>query len=461
MAEEINYFWLNCGYNRWDHQHSFIGQTTLFESGAQFNPSQGFRAFKQAKVGDQVIFYQVQMNAGLLGYGEITSVETGAQNKIRVKFEFKHQLKPLTAEYLKRSEQLEFRMRNMKETLFNQITKEEFDLIVNIGEGVTKIPRYFFVSETEDFEEGERYTLFTHTYNGIKRNGYHYYTQLDIGDKLIFFNKNANQSIIGMGEVTQHIHEKPPIPGRTNSTAIEVAYDQDVNPVSLTTLNQHPKLKNLYFLQENSKQAIASLSQTQYQSILEMSNHGGLKPQFETIEKETTASGESGQLKPFILLAVDEDQHGLEAAQDLLQKTNSNPVITTGHPDFSEDMLYGKYLPNESGALYYREGFITQLMPSNKKQHLVIDNFNRIDPSIFQMYLNVLDGYEVTLPRYNKEGQMVKWSRENDSYYHFNPNWHIIGVTYDDLATIKSKYSPQFLKYARIVKVNVDNSSTM
>ena len=54
-------------------------------------------------------------------------------------------------------------------------------------------------------------------------------------------------------------------------------------------------------------------------------------------------------------------------------------VITSGHPDFTEDMLYGKYLPNESGALYYREGFITQLMPTKDKNYLVIDNFNRID----------------------------------------------------------------------------------
>ena len=49
------------------------------------------------------------------------------------------------------------------------------------------------------------------------------------------------------------------------------------------------------------------------------------------------------------------------------KKTNANPIITSGHPDFSEDMLYGKYLPNESGALYYREGFITQNMPKKIK----------------------------------------------------------------------------------------------
>ena len=60
MTEEINYFWLNCGYNRWNHNEPLVGQTALFESGAHFNPTQGYRAFKKAKVGDQVIFYQVQ-----------------------------------------------------------------------------------------------------------------------------------------------------------------------------------------------------------------------------------------------------------------------------------------------------------------------------------------------------------------------------------------------------------------
>lgn len=457
MTEEINYFWLNCGYNRWDHQSQLEGQTTLFESGAHFNPSQGFRAFKHAKVGDQVIFYQVQMDTGLLGYGEITQVQTGAQNKIRVQFELKKQLKPLTTDYLKRSETLEFRINNMKETLFNQITKEEFDLIVQLGEGESKIPRYFFLAESQEFEPETNYTIYTHTYNGIKRNGYHYYTQLEVGDQLVFFDRNANQSVIGLGEVSTHIHEKAPIPGRTNSTAIEVYFEREITPVSLATLNQHPKLKNLYFLQENAKQAIAGLSSAQYEAILEMSENQGVKPQFKAVKpNEQVVESTSDDIKPFILLVVDKKEEGLKSAEDLLQSTNANPVLTTGHPDFSEDMLYGKYLPNETGALYYREGFITNLMPSRDKRYLVIDNFNRIDPDIFQTYINVLEGYEMTLPRYNKDGSMVKWSRNKDSFYHFNPNWHIIGITYDDLETIKSKYSSQFLKYARIVRVNQD-----
>ena len=438
MTEEINYFWLNCGYNRWNHNEPLVGQTTLFESGAQFNPTQGFRAFKKAKAGDQVIFYQVQTDTGLLGFGEILSVQAGAQNKIRVEFKFNETLNPLTTDYLKRS--------------------EAFDLIVQLGKGETKIPRYFFLSETEDFEPGKSYTIYTHTYNGIKRNGYHFYTQLEVGDNVIIYNKYQNQSVIGVGEVTRHIHEKPPIPGRTNSTAIEIMFGKHITPISLGHLNKHPKLKNLYFLQENAKQAIASMSQVQYDAILEMSDNNGIKNPFETVEKSHLLEEQQQEttIKPFILLVVDKKEEGLKAANDLLQKTNANPIITSGHPDFSEDMLYGKYLPNESGALYYREGFITQNMPKKDKSYLVIDNFNRINPDIFQTYINVLEGYEVTLPRYNKEGNMIKWSKEKDSFYHFNPNWHIIGVTYDSLEEIQQKYSQQFLKYTRIVKVNQD-----
>lgn len=196
------------------------------------------------------------------------------------------------------------------------------------------------------------------------------------------------------------------------------------------------------------------MSQTQYDAIIEMSNNDGVKTPLKQLKLKLIQRSHDDSIKPFILLVVEQREEGLKAANNLLQKTNANPVITSGHPDFTEDMLYGKYLPNETGALYYREGFITQLMPKNDKSYLVIDNFNRIDPDIFQTYINVLEGYEVTLPRYNKEGQMVKWSREKDSFYHFNPNWHIIGVTYDRLEDIKRKYSNQFLKYTRIVKVN-------
>ena len=67
-------------------------------------------------------------------------------------------------------------MNNMKETLFNQIKASEFDLIVSLGKGETKIPRYFYYQKLRDFEPGKNYTIYTHTYNGIKRNGYHFYT---------------------------------------------------------------------------------------------------------------------------------------------------------------------------------------------------------------------------------------------------------------------------------------------
>ncbi len=51
----------------------------------------------------------------------------------------------------------------MKETLFNQITAEEFDLISGLGKGEIKIPRYFFLAETEEFNPASRiYDLYAH-----------------------------------------------------------------------------------------------------------------------------------------------------------------------------------------------------------------------------------------------------------------------------------------------------------
>lgn len=452
MTAETNYFWLNCGYNRWNHNEPLVGQTAVFESGAQFNPSQGYRAFKQAKIGDKVVFYQVQTDAGLLGWGEIVNVVTGAQNKIHVQFEFKETFKSLTTEYLKRSETLEFRMNHMKESLFNKISYDEFELIKGLGTGDVTVPRYFYMAETTAFEPGETYVIYTHTINGIKRNGYHHYTQLEVGDQIVIYNRYSNQSVIGRAEVSHHIHTRPPEAGRTNSTAIEIRYLEDIHPVSLMTLNKHPKLKNLYFLQENAKQAIASLTPTQFEAIMEMSENGGVKGRFEAIGQATSETANE-DIKPFILLLSNNKEEGLKSAESLVEKANATPVITTGHPDFSEEMLYGRYLPNEAGALYYREGFITELMPKSDRHFLIIDQFERIDPDIFQMFINVLEGYEMTLPRYHRDGSMVKWSLNKDSYYYVNPNWHLVGVTYLTPQEVKERYPSQFLKYARIIQV--------
>ena len=78
-------------------------------------------------------------------YSEIISVQAGAQNKIRVEFKFNEELKSLTTDYLKRSEALDFRMNNMKETLFNQIKQSEFDLIVSLGKGELKSQDTFII----------------------------------------------------------------------------------------------------------------------------------------------------------------------------------------------------------------------------------------------------------------------------------------------------------------------------
>ena len=79
-------------------------------------------------------------------------------------------------------------MNNMKETLFNQIKQSEFDLIVSLGKGELKSQDTFYYLKQMTLNQVKLYN-FTHTYNGIKRNGYHFYTQLEVGDNIIIYNK--------------------------------------------------------------------------------------------------------------------------------------------------------------------------------------------------------------------------------------------------------------------------------
>lgn len=49
MTAETNYFWLNCGYNRWNHNEPLVGQTALFESGAHFTHLKDLERLKRLK----------------------------------------------------------------------------------------------------------------------------------------------------------------------------------------------------------------------------------------------------------------------------------------------------------------------------------------------------------------------------------------------------------------------------
>lgn len=79
----MNYFWLNCGYNRFNHFENLIGQVSIFDSSVHFNPSEGYAAFKRAQVGDKVIFYQVQNKIGLLGAGTVVKFEEPRRGRSR------------------------------------------------------------------------------------------------------------------------------------------------------------------------------------------------------------------------------------------------------------------------------------------------------------------------------------------------------------------------------------------
>ena len=81
--------------------------------------------------------------------------------------------------------------------------------------------------------------------------------------------------------------------------------------MTLGALNKHPKLK-IFIFTRNAKQAIASMSQTQYDAIIEMSNNDGVKTPLKQLKTEIDSASHDDSIKPFILLVVEQREEGLK-----------------------------------------------------------------------------------------------------------------------------------------------------
>ncbi len=61
-----------------------------------------------------------------------------------------------------------------------------------------------------------------------------------------------------------------------NSTAIEVYFEKEIEPVSLGTLNKHPKLKNIYFYKKMLNRLLLACHKYNLKQFI-MSANDGLK----------------------------------------------------------------------------------------------------------------------------------------------------------------------------------------
>lgn len=278
-----HYFWLNCGYNRFNHFEDLKGQITVFDSSVHFNPSEGYHAFKRAQVGDKVVFYQVQNKIGLLGLGSVVKYEEPKRGKIIIHFKLEEKLKPLTKEYLSRDEELKDTLFQMKEQLLNPIPEEDYLKIKEVGLGETTIKRYFMMKEEEQFDANETYNIYVRTVNGFERKGFKNYRNMQPGDDIIIYRTTPERGVYGKAVVERGLHQMPLKPGRTDTEAITICYIEDIGPRTIYDLEREPQLKAQQIISENWNASITELTKAQYTAILEKSE------QPELVKVQTTS----------------------------------------------------------------------------------------------------------------------------------------------------------------------------
>ncbi|MCE4957793.1 EVE domain-containing protein [Macrococcoides caseolyticum] len=465
----MSYFWLNCGYNRFNHFEDLMGQVSVFDSTVHFNPNEGYAAFKRAQPGDRVIFYQVQNKIGILGAGSVLKLEEPRRGQIKIHFKYEEKLAPITKEYLVRDEQLKLEILAMKEQLLNPLTEDSFNKIIRVGRHEEKINRYFLMKEAIDFEAGETYTIYVRNINGVNRNGFVHYGQMQEGDKVIIYKTYPERGIYGIAEVKEGMRQFSPIPGRTDSTAVTIQYIQDITPRTIYELDREPMLRAQYFLEEKWNESVTEITKNQYHACLTPSEEAQpIKPsihqvietaqysarkeaaqkKFESLKQlEDTDSVQSKTWKCLHIFSLPESVNGLDTAMKFMQLTPGDVAIYSADQSWHSANLYGQYVREEDTVLFH-QGIITEALSAVVRKDVMVDNFHHITPEQLKPLMHAAQGRTVALPVLH-ELMRATIGLHEDATYQLDESFRIIGITHLSVDDFKAKYPSYMYPYMK------------
>lgn len=507
----MNYFWLNCGYNRFNHFEDLMGQVSVFDSTVHFNPNEGYTAFKRAVPGDKVIFYQVQNKIGILGAGSVLKVEEPRRGQIKIHFKYEEKLAPFTKEYLIRDEALKLTINSMKEQLLNPLSEEDYEKIVRVGRNEEKINRYFIMKEDIDFEADETYTIYVRNINGVNRNGFKHYGQMQPGDKVIIYKTMPERGIYGTAIIIEGMQRNQPIPGRTDSTAIKIKYIADVTPRTIYELDREPQLRAQYFLHEKWNESVTEITRIQYETCLNPSTD--LEPiQSPTIQQmidtatysarrsamekqikantntttnrniqsqpiqqqteqsniqysnnhqtnihqtntqrsnqQTSAVHKPKPWKMIYVFSLPEHFNGVDTAIKYLQLKRDYLKIYTADPMWTSGNLYGQYVKEKDDVLFH-QGIITEALASPIKNDILIEDFHYLNATQLKPLIHAAQGEQVSLP-VMKELTRATIGLDEDATYQLDQEFKIIALTTQTVDEFKAQYPVymhQFMKF--------------
>ncbi|RXK17623.1 EVE domain-containing protein [Macrococcus sp. DPC7161] len=487
----MNYFWLNCGYNRFNHFKDLMYQVSVFDSTVHFNPNEGYQAFKRANVGDKVIFYMVQNKVGLFGAGSVSKIETPKRGQIKIHFTYEEKLMPYTKEYLNRDEDLKDMLFNMKEQLLNPISQEQYEQIVRIGKNEEKINRHFMMREDIAFKPGEDYTIFIRNINGGNRKGIEHYHQMQEGDKVVIYKTNPERGIYGIGSIKRGVHKEGIIPGRTDTEAITLTYIEDVDARTIYELDREPMLRAQYFLNEEWNESVTEITKIQYHAMLHPTEEQvkptssiqqtieaarfkakkQILPKKEThvssvtVPKQTNTETQStpqpsntstqeiptrmNTISPWKLIYVfslPEHFNGVETAIKYLQLKRSNTNIYTADQNFVTANLYGQYVKEDEHIILHN-GIITEALSHMIPKDIIIEDFEHITAGQLKPLIHAASGECVSLPILHEQNRATMGMQ--DATYTLDRSFKLVAITHLSVEDFKKRYPTYMHPYMK------------
>ncbi|UTH16002.1 EVE domain-containing protein [Macrococcus epidermidis] len=501
----MNYFWLNCGYNRFNHFEDLMGQVSVFDSTVHFNPNEGYTAFKRALPGDKVIFYQVQNKIGILGAGSVLKVEEPRRGQIKIHFKYEEKLAPFTKEYLIRDEALKLTINGMKEQLLNPLTEADYEKIMRVGRNEEKINRYFIMKEDIDFEADETYTIYVRNINGVNRNGFKHYGQMQPGDKVIIYKITPERGIYGTAIVVEGMQRNQPIPGRTDSTAVKMKYIEDITPRTIYELDREPQLRAQYFLNEKWNESVTEITRVQYdtclnpstdlepiqsptiQQMIDTANYSSrrstmekqmkvqtdnssnqqsdnqdderlnaqqssnrLSTQHQSLQQSLTSHKPKVAPKPWKMIYVfslSEHFNGVDTAIKYLQLKRDNLKIYTADTIWTSGNLYGQYVKEDEDIVFH-QGIITEALASPLKHDLLIEDFHHLNATQLKPLIHAAQGEQVSLP-VMKELTRATIGLDDEATYQLDVDFKIVAITTSSIDDFKAQYPIYMHQYMK------------
>lgn len=467
-----------------------MGQVSVFDSTVHFNPNEGYTAFKRAMPGDKVIFYQVQNKIGILGAGSVFKVEEPRRGQIKIHFKYDEKLAPFTKEYLIRDEGLKLTINGMKEQLLNPLSEEEYDKLLRVGRNEEKINRYFLMKEDINFKADETYTIYVCNINGVNRNGFKHYGQMQPEDKVIIYKTAPERGIYGTAVVVEGMKRNQPIPGRTDSTAVTIKYIADITPRTIYELDREPQLRAQYFLNEKWNESITEITRIQYdaflnpsadlepiqppsiQRVIDTANYSArriamekqikaqnqrylerLNTQQSTVSqslKQTSATHKSKVIskpwKVIYVFSLPEHFNGVDTAIKYLQLKRTALKIYTADAMWTNGNLYGQYVKEDD--IIFHQGIVTEALASPVKHDVLIEDFHHLEASLLKPLIHAAQGEQVSLPVL-KELNRATIGLDDESTYQLDEDFKIVALTTLSIDEFKENYPVYMYPYMK------------